>query len=231
MNAPAEIDPGELICVERVAKTYHLGKTEVHALQDVSLTIRRGEFTALMGPSGSGKSTLLNICGLIDQPTSGTCRVDGVDTVGKSEDELTLLRREKVGFVFQTFNLIPVMSVRDNVGFPLMVSGMPSKEFNRMVDVMLSKVGITDQSNRLPDELSGGQRQRVAIARALVRTPPLVIADEPTANLDSDTATHIIDLMQELGRKHGVTFLIATHDPRMVHRCDRVVALADGRLQ
>jgi putative ABC transport system ATP-binding protein len=231
MNAPQDVTIGELICVEAVSKTYHLGKTEVHALQDVSLTIRRGEFTALMGPSGSGKSTLLNICGLIDQPTSGACRVDGVDTVGKSEDELTLLRREKVGFVFQTFNLIPVMSVRDNVGFPLMVSGISAKEANRVVDDMLSKVGIADQADRLPDELSGGQRQRVAIARALVRTPPLVIADEPTANLDSDTATYIIDLMQELGRERGVTFLIATHDPRMVHRCDRVLALADGRLQ
>jgi len=221
----------ELIRAEGVSKTYRLGSMEVNALHDVSLTIHAGEFTALMGPSGSGKSTLLNICGLIDKPTSGTCLIDAVDTARMSGDELTLLRREKIGFVFQGFNLIPVMSVRDNVEFPLMVAGVPAKKSATAVDAILDQVGLSDKAWRRPDELSGGQRQRVAIARALVRTPRLVIADEPTANLDGDTATHIIDLMQELGRSHGVTFLIATHDARVVDRCDRVVSLVDGRLQ
>ena len=231
MNAPQRITTGELIRVEGVGKTYQLGKTEVDALQDVSLTIHGGEFTALMGPSGSGKSTLLNICGLIDRPTRGSCRIDGVDTSSLSEDELTLVRREKIGFVFQGFNLVPVMSVRDNVEFPLMVAGVPAKRSKAAVESVLDQVGLRDMARRLPDELSGGQRQRVAIARALVGTPRLVIADEPTANLDGDTAAHIIDMMQALGRERGVTFLIATHDSRMVNRCDRVVALNDGRLQ
>ncbi|MBI3530451.1 MAG: ABC transporter ATP-binding protein [Betaproteobacteria bacterium] len=231
MNAPARITTGELIRVEGVGKTYQLGKTEVDALQDVSLTIHGGEFTALMGPSGSGKSTLLNICGLIDRPTRGGCRIDGLDTSSLSEDELTLMRREKIGFVFQGFNLVPVMSVRDNVEFPLMVAGVPAKRSKAAVESVLDQVGLRDMAKRLPDELSGGQRQRVAIARALVGTPRLVIADEPTANLDGDTAAHIIDMMQALGRSRGVTFLIATHDSRMVNRCDRVVALSDGRLQ
>jgi putative ABC transport system ATP-binding protein len=231
MNAPLRITTGELIRVEGVGKTYRLGKTEVDALQDVSLTIHGGEFTALMGPSGSGKSTLLNICGLIDRPTRGRCRIDGMDTSSMSEDELTLLRREKIGFVFQGFNLVPVMSVRDNVELPLMVAGVPAKRSRAAVDSVLDQVGLRDLARRLPDELSGGQRQRVAIARALVGTPRLVIADEPTANLDGDTAAHIIDMMQALGRERGVTFLIATHDSRMVNHCDRVVALNDGRLQ
>jgi putative ABC transport system ATP-binding protein len=229
MNATS--NGSELIRVEGVGKTYHLGKTEVEALHDISLTIHGGEFTALMGPSGSGKSTLLNICGLIDRPSHGRCLIDGVDTAPMSEDDLTLLRREKIGFVFQGFNLIPVMSVRDNVEFPLMVAGVPAKKSAAAVEAVLDQVGLRDLARRLPDELSGGQRQRVAIARALVATPRLVIADEPTANLDGETATHIIDMMQELGRSRGVTFLIATHDSRMVNRCDRVVALVDGRLQ
>ena len=231
MNASADVTTGELISVEGVGKIYHLGKTEVEALHDVTLTICGGEFTALIGPSGSGKSTLLNICGLIDKPTSGRCVIDGMDTASMTEDELTLLRREKIGFVFQGFNLIPVMTVRDNVGFPLMVAGIPASQSDVAVEDILDQVGLSDMAGRLPDELSGGQRQRVAIARALVRTPRLVIADEPTAILDGDTAMHIIDMMQGLGRSRRVTFLIATHDTRMVHRCDRVVALVDGRLQ
>jgi putative ABC transport system ATP-binding protein len=231
MNAPPRITTGELISVEGVGKTYQLGKTQVNALQDVSLTLHGGEFTALMGPSGSGKSTLLNICGLIDRTTRGSCRIDGVHTSSMSEDELTLLRREKIGFVFQGFNLVPVMSVRDNVEFPLMVAGVPARRSKAAVESVLDQVGLRGMARRLPDELSGGQRQRVAIARALVGTPRLVIADEPTANLDGDTAAHIIDMMQSLGRERGVTFLIATHDSRMVNRCDRVVALNDGRLQ
>jgi putative ABC transport system ATP-binding protein len=231
MTASPRTTTGELIRVEGVCKTYQLGKTQVNALQDFSLTIQGGEFTALMGPSGSGKSTLLNICGLIDRPTRGSCRIDGVDTSSMSEDELTLLRREKFGFVFQGFNLIPVMSVRDNVEFPLMVAGVPAKRSMAAVESVLDQVGLRDMARRLPDELSGGQRQRVAIARALVGTPRIVIADEPTANLDGDTAAHIIDTMQALGRSRGVTFLIATHDSRMLNRCNRVVALNDGRLQ
>ena len=224
-------DTRQLIRLENVSKTYLMGAAQVPALRGVTLIIEAGEFAALTGPSGSGKSTLLNVCGLIDQPDSGTIRIDEQATGQLTEKELTLIRREKIGFVFQGFNLVPVMTAFENVEYPLFLGGAGIKERRERVREILSQVGLSELAQRRPDELSGGQRQRVAIARALVKQPRLVVADEPTANLDSTTATQIIDLMHELGRSHGTTFLIATHDARVTTRCDRSIVLTDGVLQ
>ena len=231
MNAPETLLKAELLHLADIRKTYLLGQSQVPALRDVTLPIYRGEFTALMGPSGSGKSTLLNICGLVDRPDSGQCNINGQDTTAMSEEELTLVRRERIGFVFQGFNLIPVMTVAENVELPLLLNGEATATRNQAVNQVLAQVGLTDLGQRRPDELSGGQRQRVAIARALVKAPHLVIADEPTANLDGETARQIIALMHELGRSATVTFLIATHDSRMADGCDRVLHMSDGVLQ
>ena len=224
-------DTSQLIRLDQVSKTYLMGAAQVPALHEVTLSIEAGEFTALTGPSGSGKSTLLNVCGLIDQPDSGTISIDEQATGQLTEKELTLIRREKIGFVFQGFNLVPVMTAYENVEYPLFLAGAGLKERRERVREILSRVGLSELAQRRPDELSGGQRQRVAIARALVKQPRLVVADEPTANLDSATATQIIDLMHELGRSHGTTFLIATHDARVTSRCDRSIVLTDGVLQ
>ena len=221
----------ELIRLENVSKTYLMGAAQVPALRGVTLSIEAGEFTALTGPSGSGKSTLLNVCGLLDQPDAGSISIDGQATGKLAEKALTLIRREKIGFVFQGFNLVPVMTAFENVEYPLFLAGADSAERRERVREILSRVGLSEQAQRRPDELSGGQRQRVAIARALVKQPRLVVADEPTANLDSATATQIIDLMHELGRSNGTTFVIATHDARVTTRCDRSIVLTDGALQ
>ncbi|HEV7912779.1 MAG TPA: ABC transporter ATP-binding protein [Albitalea sp.] len=211
-------------------KTYHLGRHVVRALQGVDLSVQPGEMLALTGPSGSGKSTLLNMAGLVDRPDAGEIvlrgrRVDGIDEIAA-----TLLRRDAIGFVFQSFNLVPVMTVADNVDYPLFLSGVPAAERRERVARMLAAVGLAGHAKHRPDALSGGQRQRVAIARALVKRPTLVIADEPTASLDSHTADQVLDLMREVGHAQGAAFLVATHDARLLRRCDRVVALLDGQI-
>ena len=213
-----------------VHKTYRLGEHVIPALQGVDLAVQRGELLALTGPSGSGKSTILNLCGLIDTPDSGDIvlsgrRVNGLDEIGR-----TLLRRDALGFVFQNFNLVPVMTVAENVDYPLFIAGVPAAERRARVAAQLKAVGLLEHAQHRPDALSGGQRQRVAIARALVKRPRLVIADEPTASLDSHTADQVLDLMRELGHAEGAAFVIATHDSRLTNRCDRVLALLDGRL-
>ncbi|MFA6311621.1 MAG: ABC transporter ATP-binding protein [Sterolibacterium sp.] len=225
-----------VIHVDNVSKSYRMGENSVAALREVTLSIEAGEFAALTGPSGSGKSTLLNLCGLVDQPDAGSISIDRQATAQLSQQDLTLIRREKIGFVFQGFNLVPVMTAFENVEYPLFLAGAGNSaattaERRERVRDMLARVGLTEHGQRRPDELSGGQRQRVAIARALVKRPRLVIADEPTANLDSATATQIIDLMHELGRANGTTFVIATHDARVTSRCDRAIVLTDGVLQ
>ncbi len=214
-----------------VKKSYRVGSTVVPAVRGVSLEVAAGELVALTGPSGSGKSTLLNLCGLIDVPDEGTREIAGVTVNGYPEAQLTRLRREKVGFVFQNFNLIPVMTAYDNVEYPLLLLGTPSAERRARVQGALDRVGLAGFAARLPDALSGGQRQRVAIARALVKSPALVIADEPTGNLDSATAMQIVDLLRELTHERGAAALVATHDERMTRRCDRVVRLVDGELR
>jgi len=220
-----------VVRLSHVNKSYRSGEVRVPALRDVSFAIGQGELVALTGPSGSGKSTLLNICGLIDTPDEGEREIAGASLAGVSESRLTLLRREKVGFVFQGFNLVPVMSVFDNVEYPLLLLGMAADERRAAVRAILARVGLAQFESRLPDALSGGQRQRVAIARALVKSPLLVIADEPTGNLDSETAAHIVDLLRELAHERGAAVVVATHDERMTGRCDRIVRLVDGVLQ
>jgi putative ABC transport system ATP-binding protein len=220
-----------LITLDSVSKTYYLGKNKVKALTKINLVLKKGEFTALQGPSGSGKSTLLNICGLLDKFDEGTYHFGGTDISSLTNYQLTMKRRDEFGFVFQNFNLVPVMTAFENVEYPLLLAGQPSRQRRERTLALLEQVGLTEFIDHLPDQLSGGQRQRVAIARALVKKPPLVIADEPSANLDSDTARHIIDIMHTLGQDYGTTFLIATHDERMAARCDRILQLTDGVLQ
>ena len=214
-----------------VHKTYRLGQHVIPALRGVDLSAQPGELLALTGPSGSGKSTILNLCGLIDTPDSGDIVLDGKRVNGLDEVQRTLLRRDALGFVFQSFNLVPVMTVTENVDYPLFLAGVPPAERRERVAAQLEAVGLLEHADHLPDALSGGQRQRVAIARALVKRPRLVIADEPTAALDSHTADQVLELMRALGHAEGAAFVIATHDGRLSSRCDRVLALLDGRLQ
>jgi putative ABC transport system ATP-binding protein len=221
----------EAISLKGIVKHYCVGDETVMALRGVDLAVPVGAFVAIRGPSGSGKSTLLNICGLIDGFDDGHYQLAGVNVSCLSEKERTHIRRQQVGFVFQSYNLMPVMTVAENVEYPLLLSAIPVQERRQRVAEMLSLVGLSKQANRRPDRLSGGQRQRVAIARALIKSPTLVIADEPTANLDTTTAGQIIDLMKDLGARRGATFLIATHDDRMAAHCDQVCSIVDGMLQ
>ena len=220
-----------VIELHQVFKTYRLGEHVIPALQGVDLSVQRGELLALTGPSGSGKSTILNLCGLIDTPDAGDIVLGDQPVNGLNEVQRTLLRRDALGFVFQSFNLVPVMTVYDNVDYPLFIAGVSAAERRERVNAQLEAVGLLEHAQHLPDALSGGQRQRVAIARALVKRPRLVIADEPTASLDSHTADQVLDLMRERGHAEGAAFVIATHDSRLTRRCDRVLALLDGRMQ
>ncbi len=219
-----------VLAMHEVHKTYRLGAHVIPALQGVDLSVQRGELLALTGPSGSGKSTILNLAGLIDTPDSGDILLDGQPVNGLGEVQRTLLRRDAMGFVFQSFNLVPVMTVFENVEYPLFIAGVPPAERRDRVTAQLQAVGLQDHARHRPDALSGGQRQRVAIARALVKRPKLVIADEPTASLDSHTADQVLELMRERGHAEGAAFVIATHDSRLSSRCDRVLALCDGSL-
>lgn len=225
------VPPPPVVCLHGVRKTYRLGAHVIPALQGVDLVVQRGELLALTGPSGSGKSTLLNLCGLIDTPDAGEIMLGGTAVQGLDEQARTLLRRDALGFVFQSFNLVPVMTVAENVDYPLFLAGVPAAERRDRVAQQLAAVGLQAHAHHRPDALSGGQRQRVAIARALVKRPRLVIADEPTASLDSHTADQVLDLMRARGQAEGAAFVIATHDSRLTRRCDRVVALLDGRIQ
>lgn len=220
-----------LVELKSVHKSYELGKTMTPALRGVDLALRAGDFTAIVGASGSGKSTLLNMVGCIDQPDSGEVMLQGRSVLSLSDDERSILRNEKIGFIFQTFNLIPVLSVFDNVELPLTIQKFVNAHARRQrVLEALERVGLLEFSNQLPDRLSGGQRQRVAIARALVTRPSLVLADEPTANLDSVTAHKIIDLMLQINELTQVTFLFSTHDEKLMSRVKNIVRIQDGRI-
>jgi putative ABC transport system ATP-binding protein len=222
----------QLLALRGITKAYHLGNTTVSALRGIDLEVAGGEFTVIMGPSGSGKSTLLNIIGCLDRPTSGTYSFDGQDVGDRDFDRLAPLRNEKIGFIFQLFNLIPVLDVVENVEFPCLFrkDRESPAELRRRVRQLCADVGLGDFLKHRPDELSGGQRQRVAIARALIGNPELVLADEPTANLDSRTSQQVIDLMQQLNRDRGITFVFSTHDTLVMKRAGRVVHIADGRI-
>ena len=211
-------------------KDYEDGKIVVHALKDINLEVEKGEFTAIAGPSGSGKSTLLNLIGCLDKPSSGKVFISGIDTSTYSKKELANIRREKIGFVFQSFNLIPILTAFENVAFPLSLLGQNGDLIERKVKSILGDVGLDGLENRYPRELSGGQQQRVAIARSLVKEPSIILADEPTANLDSATGADILNLMKELNEQKEATFIFSTHDPAVIDRAKRVVRLHDGQI-
>lgn len=230
MSTPLGITP--VIELQHIFKTYYLGETKIEALKDVNLQLHRGEFTALIGTSGSGKSTLLNLIGCLDQPTSGHVILDGVKTEELDENQISLIRNKNIGFIFQSFNLISVLNVFENIELPLLIQkDVTQKERHERIRKALADVNIEKFIDYPPDKLSGGQRQRVAIARALVTHPKLILADEPTANLDSTNAHHIIDLLLELNNKLKVTFLFCSHDEKLIGRVARVVNIKDGVIQ
>lgn len=213
-----------------VTKVYPLGKTEVHAVRGVSFAVEKGEFISITGPSGSGKSTILNMIGCIDTPTSGVVKINGTETSSLKDKQLTALRHKTLGFIFQSFNLIPVLDVYENIEFPLLLGKekRSKAETREWIDFLIEAVGLQPYRKHKPAELSGGQRQRVAIARALATKPTIVLADEPTANLDSKTGLSIIELMKRLNRELQTTFIFSTHDPKIVEIADHVIRLQDG---
>lgn len=218
--------------ISNVKKTFKLGETKVEALKGVNLSINQGEFTGIVGTSGSGKTTLLNMIGCIDTPDSGTLSLDGKDLIKLSEDERSDFRNQNLGFIFQNFNLLPVLNVYENIELPLLINQSIAKSDRKQrVEEAIRSVGLEDFKEQMPDRLSGGQRQRVAIARALVANPLLILADEPTANLDSKTAGAIIDLMKKLNEEKKVTFLFSTHDEKLISRVRRVLHMQDGVIQ
>ena len=230
-GATAVAEPGApMVEVHDLHKSFGSGATAVHALRGVSFTARRGELTALKGRSGSGKTTLLNLVGGLDRPSSGRILVDGHDLAELGEDGLLTLRRDRIGFVFQSFGLIPILTAAENVGVPMRLRRTPPREREERVQELLALVGLGDHVNQRPGELSGGQQQRVAIARALANQPALIIADEPTGQLDSDTGRAIMQLLRAVVRSEGVTALVATHDPQLMELADRVLDLRDGQI-
>ena len=229
MNDHASHPP--ILKLREVRRRFLLGETTIDALHGISLDIHAGEFLAVWGPSGSGKSTLMNIIGLIDAPSDGEVRFDEHDTRAMGDDALTDFRAGNVGFVFQNFNLVPVLSAVENVMLPLQIRGVAERTARARAAAALVDVGLERFKDSLPDKLSGGQRQRVAIARALVVDPKLVIADEPTANLDSENSRMVVDLMREMNRARKVTFVFTTHDPRLLDHVDRKILLRDGNIE
>jgi putative ABC transport system ATP-binding protein len=213
-----------------VHKVYEMGETPVNALDGVSLTVGRGEYVAIMGPSGSGKSTLMNIVGCLDTPTSGSYKLRGTEIRERDDDELARIRNQEIGFIFQTFNLLPRADALHNVELPLIYAGRPAKERRERARAMLESVGLGDRTHHRPNELSGGQRQRVAIARALVNGPSLVLADEPTGNLDTKTGLEIMGILDDIHRR-GNTVILVTHEEEVAARAHRVIRLRDGRIE
>ena len=216
--------------LQDVHKTYMLGQVKVKALQGISLNVGKSEFTVIVGRSGSGKTTLLNLIGCLDNPTSGIVEVFGHQMDNLSDNKISDFRAENIGFIFQNFNLIPVLSAFENIEYPLLIKNIPAKERRDKVMTMLQGVGIEENKNQRPSELSGGQRQRVAIARALIKSPGVVLADEPTANLDTKTSNEIIDLMQKMQVDHNTTFVFSTHDKKVMERAGNVFEIEDGIL-
>jgi putative ABC transport system ATP-binding protein len=230
MNQTSEPEP-VLIKLERVTKIYGSGEAIVHALNGVDLTIQAGEFVAVMGPSGSGKSTVMNVIGCLDQPSSGSYFFKGRDAGALSRDQRALLRRHFLGFVFQGFNLLPRTSAVENVELPLIYRGMPLEARRQLAFSALAQVGLTGREGHTPNQLSGGQQQRVAFARAIVTNPDVLLADEPTGNLDSKTSREIMDLMTVLNRDHGITIVMVTHEPDMAAYAKRLIRFVDGKIE
>jgi len=216
--------------IENAVKTYQMGEVETRALDGIDLTIEEGEFTTLVGPSGSGKTTLLQLMGCLDRPDSGSVKISGKDVVRLKNGQRADLRRERIGFIFQFFALVPVLSAYENVELPLLLNGVGPKERKQRALELLDAVGLSHRVDHRPDQLSGGEQQRVAIARALAPHPLLVLADEPTANLDTENGTQAMEIMQRLNQETGTAFVFATHDPRVVAYAQRVVKLLDGKI-
>jgi len=219
-----------IVELKHLSKIYQQGELELKAVNDVSLTIRKGDFAALCGPSGSGKTSILNLIGGLDTPTLGEVWLDNTELASLSKSELAEVRKTRIGFVFQSYNLIPVMTAYENAAFVLELQGVDKKEQQQRVMQTLSDVGLAGLEHRRPDEMSGGQQQRVAIARAIVTQPVIVLADEPTANVDSQTAEALLDLMQNLNEQQGVTFLFSTHDQHVIDRAKRIIQVHDGKI-
>jgi putative ABC transport system ATP-binding protein len=219
-----------LVQIEHMGKTYQQGEIVVNALAEINLTFHSGEFTALAGPSGSGKTTLLNLIGALDTPSSGKIVVGGEHLANLSRAQLAELRRWKIGFIFQDYNLLPVLSALENVEYVMLLQGVPVADRRRRADTALEQVGLAGYQHRRPAQMSGGQQQRVAIARAIAAEPLLILADEPTANLDSETGSALIDTMLEINRSRGTTFIFSTHDEMIMHHATRVVRLKDGAI-
>jgi putative ABC transport system ATP-binding protein len=213
-----------------VTRTYRQGDVDVNALQGLTITINKGEFTAICGPSGSGKTTILNIIGALDEASSGKVSVEGHDLSSLNRRELSIMRRNRIGFVFQAYNLIPVLTAYENAEIVMSLQGIAADKRRSRVMDLLSEVGLEGMEHRKPHQLSGGQQQRIAIARAIAANPAVILADEPTANVDSDTADKLLDIMEALNRKRGVTFIFSTHDPKVMDRARRIIRLIDGRV-
>ena len=220
----------DIVEAKALTKDFHLGKTLIHALKGVDLAVSEREFLAIAGPSGSGKSTLLNLIGCIDLPTSGSIKIDGIDVSALSSDELADLRATKIGFIFQMFNLIPVLSAFENIEYPLLRKKIKHHVRKEKVMDALKNVGLESFAMHKPDELSGGQRQRVAIARALISEPKIILADEPTANLDHKTGTAVLEVMKKINEDQGTVFIFSTHDPKVMSMASRIVQLMDGKV-
>ena len=218
----------EVTKVSNAIRIFKIGEVETKALRGVNLSIENGEFTALVGPSGSGKTTLLQLIGLLDKPTSGSVFINGQEATNLNRNQRADLRKNAIGFVFQFFALIPTLTAYENIEMPLLLNGTKPAERRKRVNEMLEAVGLTDRAHHRPDQLSGGQQQRVAVARALATNPKLILADEPTANLDTENGRQVMDIMQRLNKETGVTFVFATHDPRVISYANRVVTLQDG---
>ncbi len=220
-----------IVETKQVSKVYQLGKTQVKALSNIDFKVSSGDFMAIVGPSGSGKTTLLNLIGCLDKPSSGSVKISGEDVSNLKPDQLAEIRNRKIGFIFQTFNLIPVLTAYENIEFPLLLLNIPVEERKELINSVLEVTGIKKQANQRPEELSGGQRQRVAIARALVKKPDIIMADEPTANLDSDTGEKIIKLMMNISQQRQTTFVFSTHDQMIMQHATKLVHLHDGKLE
>ncbi len=221
----------EVVKIENVTRVYQIGKVETQALRGVNLSIESGEFTALVGPSGSGKTTLLQMIGCLDQPTTGKVLINNKDVTSLNRNQRADMRRGTIGFIFQFFALIPTLTAYENVEMPLLLNGHTPKERKERVMDLLKAVDLVDRANNRPDQLSGGQQQRVAVARALAPNPKLVLADEPTANLDTTNGQQVMEIMKKLNKETGVTFVFATHDPRVINYASRVVTLHDGLIE
>jgi putative ABC transport system ATP-binding protein len=225
-----EANSDAIVELATVTKVYRQGAVDVHALRGLELQVGRGEFLALCGPSGSGKTTTLNLIGALDQPTSGTVRLEGAELGRLGSRALSRIRRDRIGFVFQAYNLVPVLTAYENAEIVLALQGVGVSERRKRVGALLAEVGLGGLEDRRPDELSGGQQQRVAIARAIASEPAVVLADEPTANVDSETAEMLLLLMEQLNRDRNITFVFSTHDPRVMQHARRVVRIVDGRV-